>query len=45
MIILIFIILGSFSFLSFYVLNLKDRIDYLEDNFPKDKDFWGDFHD
>lgn len=45
MVIVILIILGAFAFLSFYVLDLKARIDYLEDNFPKDKEFWGRFHE
>lgn len=45
MVILILIILGAFAFLSFYVLDLKVRVDYLEDNLPEDKEFWGRFHE
>lgn len=39
----ILLILGGFATLSTYVLDLKSRVDYLEDNLPKDTDFWGRF--
>lgn len=45
MAIVILIILGTFAFLSYYVLELKARVDYLEDVIPKDVDFWGRFHE
>lgn len=40
---LVLFILGGFAALSTYVLDLKARVDYLEDNLPKDTDFWGRF--
>lgn len=40
---LVLFILGVFAALSTCILDLKARVDYLEDNLPKDTDFWGRF--
>lgn len=40
---LVLFILGINAVITSILVDLKGRVDYLEDNLPKDTDFWGRF--
>lgn len=40
---LVLLVLGINAVITSILVDLKGRVNYLEDNLPKDTDFWGRF--